>query len=82
MKKHVKVYFDFFGFTKSDFIPCENCGSIAVDIHHLIFKSQLGKDIISNLMALCRECHNKAHASKEFNNNLKLIHDKKRDNFI
>lgn len=29
--------------------------------HHIIFKSQGGKDELSNLILLCRVCHNKTH---------------------
>ena len=34
MKKHTKIYMDYFNFTIADFIPCEVCESKAVDIHH------------------------------------------------
>ena len=62
MKKHVKVYMDYFGYGEQDVIMCENANGIpASDIHHIIFKSQGGKDEISNLVALCRECHDVAH---------------------
>jgi hypothetical protein len=70
MQKHIKVYFDYFGYNTSDFIPCEACGAKAVDIHHVVFRSKFGKktkdqqDAIENLIALCRECHNKAHDNK------------------
>jgi 5-methylcytosine-specific restriction endonuclease McrA len=75
MKKHVKVYHDYFDYYYGQFIACENCTKKAVDIHHLTFKSQLGKDEIDNLMALCRDCHNKAHDSKDFNEQLKQKHN-------
>lgn len=47
-----------------DFIPCEICGSRAVDIHHIDARGMGGdptarKDTIENLMGLCRRCHNK-----------------------
>ena len=36
MRKHTKVYLDFFNYGEQDFIPCEmECGDKAVDIHHL-----------------------------------------------
>lgn len=46
-----------------DFIPCEVCGKRAVDIHHIDARGmggdpQGGKDVIGNLMGLCRRCHN------------------------
>lgn len=82
MKKYTKNYFEYFGYMPGDFIACENCKAQATDIHHVIFRSHFGKkeqhkcDDISNLIALCRDCHNKAHdeiLSKEY---LKEIHNK------
>ena len=61
MKKHKQVYFDYYDIDPGDFVACENCGSQAVDIHHLKFRSQGGQDVIENLMALCRECHFEVH---------------------
>ena len=43
-----------------DFIPCEVCGAKAVDIHHIDARGMGGsktKDVIDNLMAVCRQCH-------------------------
>ena len=60
MKKHTKIYLEAFGFDISDFIPCEVCGSTAVDIHHIKARGMGGsihKDTKENLMALCRNCH-------------------------
>jgi 5-methylcytosine-specific restriction endonuclease McrA len=59
MKKHVKIYLEYF--TDNTFIPCEVCGKNSVDIHHVKYKSRGGKDELSNLIALCRDCHTKAH---------------------
>jgi 5-methylcytosine-specific restriction endonuclease McrA len=74
MVKYKEVYINFFDYCISEYIPCEYCSSPAIDIHHLIFKSQGGKDVIENLIALCRDCHNKAHNEPGFNNYLKEIH--------
>lgn len=66
MQKHTKIYFDYFGYTTADFIPCEVCGAKAVDIHHIEPKGMGGskqRDYINNLVALCRSCHEKAHAN-------------------
>jgi hypothetical protein len=35
MKKHVKIYLDYFGYDVNSFIDCEVCGGRAVDIHHI-----------------------------------------------
>ena len=76
MKSYTKAYMKAFGYDVSDFIPCEGCQSKAVDIHHLVprsrDKSKLNK--VSNLVALCRECHHKAETNVKFNEGLKIIH--------
>ena len=49
-----------FNYVLDDFIPCECCGSRAVDIHHIENRGSGGskdKDRIENLMAVCRPCH-------------------------
>jgi hypothetical protein len=73
MQKHTKVYLDYFGYGEQDFIPCENCGNRAVDVHHLDGRGP-GMDVIENLMGLCRDDHDRAGAEKEFNEYLKDIH--------
>jgi|TARA_Y100000310_G_scaffold118355_1_gene117235 5-methylcytosine-specific restriction endonuclease McrA len=65
MKKHVKLYMRHFGYVEGDFIPSEMSGKLAVDIHHVKFKSQGGKDVIENLIALTRDEHDRAHFKKE-----------------
>jgi 5-methylcytosine-specific restriction endonuclease McrA len=65
MKKHVKVYLDYFNYGIDEKIPCEYCGAVAVDIAHITARSKFGskradeRDDISNLAALCRVCHYK-----------------------
>ena len=76
MKKYVKIYMDFHDYCKDDFIPCEACGTTAVDIHHISGRGIGGdprghKNQIENLIALCRSCHIKAETNKEFNQQLK-----------
>ena len=77
MQKYVKVYLSFFGYGEQDFVPCELCGQRAADIHHLLSRSRGGKDNIENLIALCRLHHTEAHTRKEFNEQLKELHQKK-----
>lgn len=72
MQRHVKVYMDHFGYGIDDFIPCEACGAKSVDIHH-IFGRGKGKDVIDNLMALCRDHHVQAHSSRS-KDEMQLIH--------
>ncbi|MCL6611200.1 MAG: HNH endonuclease [Peptococcaceae bacterium] len=41
---------------------CRGCGTTRhLEIHHIIFRSQGGTDEISNLVTLCRRCHQRAH---------------------
>ncbi len=59
MRKHTKIYMDYFGYDTSDFIPSELSGGRATDIHHIQARGMGGsdKDNIGNLMALTREEH-------------------------
>ena len=35
-------------------------------VHHIIFRSELGKDVSWNLITLCGDCHTLVHAYKLF----------------
>ena len=81
MQKHVKVYMEFFGWDGVSYLPCEcGCERPIVEIHHLVFRSlepnKKKRDAIENLCGVARECHDKAHASRAFNEELKVIHRK------
>lgn len=76
MQKHTRIYMDYFGYDLSDFIPCEICERPAADTHHIIYKSQGGKDEAGNLMALCRDCHITAHSEYYPKNFLQNVHNK------
>lgn len=68
-----------FDFGIEDFIPCEVCSRRAVDIHHIEARGMGGsnkKDHIENLMAVCRECHNKYGDKVDYKPMLKEIHKK------
>lgn len=88
MKPYVKIFMNYFGYSPGDFIPCEYCGSPSVEIHHITPRSLAKKgkvNVIENLAAVCRECHDKCHASKDFNEEVRARHWKnvmgcKRDN--
>ena len=82
MKKHTKLYLDYFGYGIEDFIPCESCGSKAVDIHHIEARGMGGDkkaDNINNLMALCRQCHVVMGDTKTHMEYLKSKHKDKLD---
>ena len=77
MKKHTKIYMKHFNYVLDDFIPCEICGSRAVDIHHIEPRGMGGsseRDTPENLMALCRECHSYFGDKKQFKRMLKTMH--------
>lgn len=77
MKPYIKQYFTHFKYDESDFIPCEVCGTQAVDIHHIECRGMGGTskpDVIENLMALCRKCHIQYGDKKQFKTFLKHMH--------
>lgn len=77
MKKHTKIYMDFFGYGIEDYVPCEVCGNRAVDIHHIDARGMGGsdnKDVIENLMGLCRSCHVELGDKKQHIDYLKQKH--------
>lgn len=78
MKKHTKVYLQAMGYDTTDWIPCEVCGSQAVDIHHIEARGMGGSkhaDVIENLMGLCRKCHVEYGDRKDIKDWLQGIHD-------
>jgi len=74
MTKHCRIYMQYFDYGEQDVILCEACKRPAADIHHVNGRGK-GKDVIENLMALCRKCHTKAHEGKLTKGELKLIHN-------
>jgi 5-methylcytosine-specific restriction endonuclease McrA len=79
MQKHTQIYLQGMGYKKTDFIPCEVCGSQAVDIHHINARGMGGSntaDVIENLMGLCRNCHIEYGDKKQYKEFLKEIHAK------
>jgi hypothetical protein len=74
MTKHCKVYMTYFDYGEQDIILCEACGRKAVDVHHIDGRGK-DKDVIENLMSLCRDCHTKAHEGKLSKECLQHIHD-------
>lgn len=74
MLNHIKVYMKYFDYIVQSEIMCECCKRPANDIHHIAGRGE-GRDIISNLMALCRRCHVLAHDEKLSESELQLIHN-------
>ena len=80
MKNHTKVYMDYFGYGEDDFISCEVCEKRAVDVHHINCRGMGGskeKDVIENLMGLCRECHLSYGDIESLTKTLKELHLKR-----
>ena len=63
MTPHAKVYFNYFDYKVASEVLCEACQGQANDIHHIHGRGK-DRDVISNLIALCRKCHERAHFSK------------------
>lgn len=62
MVKYKMEYARFFGLGDQDRPICEVCNkSEAVDIHHLIYRSEGGGDGVENTIGVCRKCHDKFH---------------------
>jgi len=64
---------DYFGYGIDDWIPCEIDNKKCIDVHHIDGRGK-GKNVIENLIGVCRECHVKCHESKEFNEKAREIH--------
>lgn len=73
MVKYKQTYINHFGYFVGEWIACEICGKTSIDIHHIDGRVK-AKDEIENLIAVCRECHNKCHDHPEFNEKAREIH--------
>lgn len=86
MQRHIRNYLSSIGADESTRIRCEVCNAIAVDIHHIIPRSKFGskrkdeQDAPENLIALCRSCHEKAHANKITKEELYVYRNKRQKN--
>ena len=82
MQPHVKNYLESIG--NPTYIKCELCQSVAVEIHHVVPRSKFGskrkkeQNEPTNLIAVCRKCHEDCHANKHTKDKLLQI-AKKRD---
>lgn len=77
MQSYTKIYMKFFDYGIEDFIPCEVCGKIATEIHHIIPRSQ-DKSLlneITNCMAICRTCHLDYGDKKQYKDHLQKTHN-------
>ena len=77
MKTHTKIYLKYFDYGQEDFMPCEICSCLAVDVHHIESRGMGGtskKDEIENLMGLCRTHHLRYGDVVKYKEYLKEIH--------
>jgi hypothetical protein len=75
MTPHAKVYFNHFDYVVQEEVMCECCTRPAVDIHHINGRIGPEANTIKNLIALCRKCHDLAHAEKISKGELAFIHN-------
>lgn len=60
MKDAVRLYV----FSRDNW-RCRACGRAdTLDPHHVVFKSAGGRDIPSNLLTMCRHCHDSVHGGR------------------
>lgn len=54
-------YFKNHGLYECDVLFCKMCPQVAVNLHHVKYKSQGGTDDPDNLIPLCFDCHSGHH---------------------
>lgn len=71
MERHTANYLEAMNWDGMTYMPCEDCGQRPIqDIHHVEPRSKFGstmkhlQDLISNLIGLCRICHDAAHGPR------------------
>lgn len=64
-KKQYQLALDWFGDT------CNICGSVPIEMHHIVFRSNLGRGGFRNLMPLCNYHHRLAHQDRSFADELR-----------
>jgi phage terminase large subunit GpA-like protein len=48
-----------------DYWKCRRCGyRQTLQVHHIIFRSEMGEDVTWNLITLCSTCHEDIHKGK------------------
>lgn len=44
---------------------CQECGGIGIHLHHVCFRSQGGRGVITNALLVCNSCHKRIHEDHE-----------------
>jgi 5-methylcytosine-specific restriction endonuclease McrA len=55
---------------------CQECGGKGLHLHHVCFRSQGGRGVITNALLLCNECHKHIHMNPERANYWKSVFKK------
>lgn len=76
MEKHTKIYLEYYEYDDWHETQCEfpGCTNYVHDVHHIIYRSQGGKDQIEYLMGTCVLHHNEIHEEKYAKEWIKKIH--------
>ena len=45
---------------------CQECFRLGTEIHHVKFRSQGGRGVVTNGLLLCSDCHRKVHQVRKF----------------
>lgn len=61
MKWYIKKYFKSRWIDYADYLWCEACWALSVDVHHIRWRIWDNAEEPENLIALCRDCHNWVH---------------------
>lgn len=82
MQKYTKIYMKYFGYQIAEDVNCEICWfaypddfRFVVDVHHIHGRGK-DKDVISNLIGLCRIHHLQCHNEDINKETVQMIHDK------
>lgn len=49
---------------------CQICMSEGQSVHHIIYRSQMGRGVYTNGIVLCADCHTKVHRDRELSDYL------------
>lgn len=54
---------------------CQMCGDTATQLHHVRFRSQQGRGVYTNAMALCNGCHVLIHRDNELKEHWQKLYE-------
>lgn len=86
MKKYLRMFMKYYGYTEADSYSelCWYCAkNVWVEVHHIISRGMGGskhRDQISNLIPLCRSCHEDSEVINKQKDKLKEIVRRRMEN--